>query len=298
MSAVIQPLAGAREAVAQPAAPGGAPRTSILSRASGLPGRATLVLATVVITFVVAWSLWPELFATHDPITGVPTDKFLPPSTDHLFGTDYLGRDVFSRVVHGAGQSVSAALLAVGIGLIVGSALGLAGGFFGGWVDAIIGRLVDVLLAVPGFLFAVVIVVSLGFATVNAAVAVGVSSIAVFTRLMRSEVVRIKRLPFIESSLLVGGSRVGTLLRHVLPNAYESVVALAVLQFGVAILAISGLAFLGYGNPPPAPDWGLLVAEGKNYLSSAAWLVGLPGVVIVLTVLSLNRVSTSLRSVR
>lgn len=271
------------------------PRTVFGDRADAALQLITLGFAILVLAVVIAWSLWPRFFAPHDPLSGTPSEKFLPPSADHLFGTDYLGRDVFSRVIEGAGQSVSAALVAVAIGAVFGVLLGLIGGYFGGWADSAIGRLVDVLLAIPGFLFAVIIVVSLGFATINAAIAVGVASIAVFARLMRAEVVRVKKLPYVESSIVVGGTRFGTVIRHILPNTYQSVLVLAVLQFGIAILAISGLAFLGYGSPPPAPDWGLLVAEGKNYMTSAAWLVTYPGVVIVLTVLALNRVSSSLR---
>ena len=253
------------------------------------------VLAVAWLALVVAWSAVPGLFTSFDPSVGVTADKFLPPSTAHLFGTDYLGRDLFARVAYGARGSVAIALLAVGIGVVVGSAIGLAGGFFEHAVDAILGRFVDVLLAIPSLLLAVVIVVSLGFATLHVAIAVGVSSIAVFARLMRSEVMRVKKLPFVESSFLIGGTGVSTLLHHVLPHTFRSVLALAVLQFGAAILVISGLAFLGYGDPPPSSDWGYLVAEGKNYLPSYLWLVTCPGAVIVLTVLALNRISLRVR---
>jgi peptide/nickel transport system permease protein len=212
----------------------------------------------------------------------------------HLFGTDQFGRDIFARVVHGTRSAVLTALLSVGIGLIVGSLIGLSAGFLGRATDAVLGRVIDILLAIPAFLLAVIVVVSLGFDSVNAAIAVGVSSIAVFARLIRSEVLRVKNLAFIESSYLIGGSKPVVLFRHVLPNTYRSVLALAALKFGLAIISISALAFLGYGNPPPSPDWGLLVSEGKDFLYRYPWLVYTPGAVMVLSVLALNQLSRSI----
>lgn len=257
-------------------------------------GNVTLGLAFAVVGLVVLWSLFPGLFASQDAAAGIPSQKFLAPSAAHWFGTDHLGRDVYSRVVHGTSSSVLSALVAVGIGLVVGGAIGLLAGYVGGWVDSVLGRVVDVLLAVPSFLLAVVVVSSLGFRTINAAVATGVSAVAVFARLMRSEVLKISKTAYVESSALAGGSRLHVLLRHVLPNAYRSVLALSVLQLGLSILVIAGLAFLGYGDPPPASDWGLLVAAGKNY-PLAPWLVYAPAAVIVVVVVSVNRISRWLR---
>ena len=254
----------------------------------------TVVLSFAVIALIVAWSVLPGVFTTHDPATGVPSDKLASPSGAHWFGTDDLGRDLYSRVVHGAASSVTSALVAVAIGVLVGSLVGLLAGFLEGWVDTVLGRLVDVLLAIPGFLLAIVIVSALGFRTSNAAIATGVTAIAVFARVMRAETIKVRRAAFIEAAALQGGSRTRILLTHVLPNASRSIVPLAVLQFGLAILVIAGLAFLGYGDPPPASDWGRLVADGEQY-PFAAWLIYWPAVVIVATVLSLNRISRWLR---
>ena len=251
-------------------------------------------VALLVIVTVLAWALVPDVFTGYDPYAGVPVDKFQPPSVDHFFGTDQLGRDIFSRVVFGTRSAVLTALFAVAIGLVIGGLIGLIAGFFGRTSDAVLGRLIDMLLAIPGFLLAVIVVVSMGFATVNAAIAVGISSIAVFGRLIRSEVLRVKNQTFVESSYLIGGNRFTVLFAHVLPNAYRSVLALAVLQFGLSIISISALAFLGYGNPPPSPDWGLLVAEGKDFLYRYPWLVYMPGLVMVASVISLNQLSKSI----
>ena len=255
----------------------------------------TVLLSFVVVLIVVLWSLFPGLFTSYSAVLAVPAARFEGPSAQHWFGTDYLGRDEFARVVYGAGPSVSTALVAVGIGLFAGGVIGLISGFFGGWTDAVLGRLVDTLLAIPGFLLAVVVVSALGFDTINAAIATGVSSVAIFARLMRAEVLKVRHAVFVESSSLQGGSRGYVLLRHVLPNAYRSVLALAVLQVGSAIIVIAALAFLGYGSPPPASDWGLLVSDGKSY-PIAPWLVYDPAIVIVLTVLSINRISRWLRN--
>jgi peptide/nickel transport system permease protein len=254
----------------------------------------SVLLSFVVIIIVVLWSVVPGLFTSYSAVLANPASKFLAPSAQHWFGTDNLGRDEFARIVHGAGPSVGTALVAVGIGLFAGGLIGLAGGFIGGWVDAVLGRLVDTLLAIPGFLLAVVVVTGLGFDTLNAAIATGVSSVAIFARLMRAEVMKIRHSVFVESSYLQGGFRGYVLFRHVLPNAYRSVLALAVLQLGSAIIVIAALAFLGYGSPPPASDWGLLVADGQAY-ATAPWLVYGPAIVIVLTVLSINRISRWLR---
>jgi peptide/nickel transport system permease protein len=267
-----------------------------LRRSGPVPHRPALatLLAGVVVAVVLAWALAPSVFAGQDPFLGVTSEQFRAPSVAHLFGTDQFGRDIFARVVFGTRSAVLTALFSVLIGVLAGSLIGLAAGFSGQVADALLGRLIDVLLAIPGFLLAVVVVVSLGFATVNAAIAVGISSVAVFARLVRAETLRVRGLTFVESSYLVGNGRVQVLLTHVLPNVYRSVLALAVLQFGLAIINISSLAFLGYGSPPPASDWGLLVANGKEYLYRFPWFVYAPGVVMVLTVLALNQLSKSI----
>jgi peptide/nickel transport system permease protein len=253
-----------------------------------------VALSFAVIALVIAWSVVPGLFTGYDPVNGVPADKLLAPSAAHWFGTDQLGRDLYTRVVYGTASSVTSALIAVSIGVVVGGFIGLLAGFLGGWVDIVLARLVDVLLAIPSFLLAVIVVTALGFDTTNAAIATGLSAVAVFARVMRSEVIKTRQVIFVEASFLLGGSRWHILLRHVLPNASRSVLTLAVLQFGLSILVIASLAFLGYGDPPPASDWGLLISIGRNYLKWP-WLVYAPAFVTIATVLSVNRISRWLR---
>ncbi|MET0198001.1 MULTISPECIES: ABC transporter permease [Nocardiaceae] len=276
------------------------PRTATVTGAVAVLGSATkarngyTVAALLFVLLIAAWAIAPGLFTSQDPYLGTTADKFLPPSWSHLFGTDQLGRDILTRVIHGTRSAVLTALLAVAIGSVAGSIVGLVAGFFGRGVDAVLGRVIDTLLAIPGFLLAVIVVVSLGFASVNAAIAVGISSIAVFARLIRSETLRVKNSAFVESSKLIGGGTLTVLFQHVLPNVYRSVLALAVLQFGLAIINVSALAFLGYGNPPPSPDWGLLVAEGKDFFYRYPWFVYAPGVVMVASVLALQQLSKSI----
>ncbi len=270
---------------------------SPLNRLGWLPSTripATVALSLAIVAIVIAWSLLPGYFTGHSPVVGVPADKLLGPSLAHWFGTDHLGRDVYARVVYGTASSVSSALIAVVIGVVAGGLIGLVAGFLGGWVDIVLARLVDVLLAIPKFLLAVIVVTAIGFETINAAIATGVSAVAIFARVMRSEVIKTRQATFVESSFLLGGSRWYILMRHVLPNASRSVLPLAVLQFGDAILVIASLAFLGYGDPPPASDWGLLVSIGKDYLKWP-WLVYAPAFVTIATVLSVNRISRWLR---
>jgi peptide/nickel transport system permease protein len=256
--------------------------------------RPGLVAAVLVIVAVLVAAFAPALLAPGDPALGVVADKLRPPSAAHVFGTDYLGRDLWTRVVHGASLSLQATVIAVAVALVVGGLLGLVAGFVRGWVDEVVMRVVDVLLAIPAVLLSLALITALGYGTVKVAIAVGVASVASFARVMRAETLRVRQSTYVEAARAVGTRWYVTLWRHVLPNAAGPVLVLAVLEFGLAILAVSSLSFLGYGAPPPAPEWGSLVAEGRNYLAVAWWLTALPGAAIAATVLSVNRVSRAL----
>ena len=257
--------------------------------------RPGLIAAWLVLLTAVLWALFPAWFTHLSPIEGVAGAQRLAPGDGYVLGTDQLGRDLYTRIVYGTVHSLSGALIAVGLGLALGSLLGLLAGAVGGWVDGLIMRVIDILLAIPGLLLALSVIILLGFGTVNAAIAVGVTSIASFTRLVRGETLRVRHSDFVEAAWGSGGTFFTVLLRHIVPNALSTVFAFAALQFGSAILAISTLSFLGYGAPPPTPEWGLLIAEGRNYLSTAWWLTAFPGLVVVLVVLAANRISQSLR---
>jgi len=253
-----------------------------------------LVVAWAVIALVILFAAFPSLFTSYNPVQGVPVEKLKAPSALHILGTDALGRDLFARIVYGAVHSLTGAFVAVTVGLVAGIALGVIAGSTGGLVEEAVMRLVDVLLSIPGLLLMLSIIILLGFGTVNAAIAVGITSVAAFARLARSEVLRVRRSDYVEAAFGSGGTFIAVLWRHVLPNSLVSVLAFAALQFGGAILAISTLGFLGYGAPPPTPEWGLLIAEGRNYISTAWWLTTAPGIVVVIVVLAANRISRSL----
>ncbi|MGK0152255.1 ABC transporter permease [Pseudomonas putida] len=250
-------------------------------------------MALLIVLFALFAALAPQLLTSFDPYATSPADKLSAPGLVHWFGTDELGRDLYTRVVYGSRLSVLAALLAVAIALLGGLGLGVLAGFAGGRVDAALMRLIDVLLALPGLLLALAIVTAIGFGTVPVAVAVGVGIIPGFARTTRAEVLRIKTLPYVEAARLGGAGWTRTLLRHVLPNAWGPVAVLATLDFGAAILATAGLSFLGFGAAPPAAEWGTLIANGRHFLITAPWVSLLPGLFVVAVVFSLNHLARS-----
>ncbi len=269
--------------IALPGVRGPAPSLRALRRNAGL------IVSAAVTLLALGWALAPSLFAGGDPLTGVPAEKFQPPSARHWFGTDNLGRDLYTRMVHGAGLSLTATLSAVALAVVAGALLGLLAGAIGGVVDAVAMRVVDVLLSIPALLLSLALVTALGFGTRNVAVAVGVSLIANFARVMRSEVLRVRRAVYVEAAHASGVRWYAVLARHVLPNSYQPVLALAAVEFGMAVLSVSALSFLGYGAEPPTPEWGSLISEGRNYLATAWWLTTLPGLVIIGVVLAAQR---------
>ncbi|MGW0578443.1 ABC transporter permease [Streptomyces sp. NPDC002920] len=261
---------------------------------SFLVRRPGLVASVLVLVLVVLAAFWPGLFTSQDPLKGVPSENFRGPSGAHWFGTDELGRDVFSRVVHGAQLSLKATLIAVVVAFVVGGLIGLVAGFVGRWVEDVLMRFVDVLLSIPALFLSLALVTALGYGTVKVAVAVGIASVAGFARVTRAEVLRVRQAVYVEAARSCGARWYSVLGRHVLPGAAGPVIVLATLDFGAAILAVSSLSFLGYGAPPPAPEWGTLISDGRNYMANAWWLTALPGLAIAATGLATNRIARAL----
>lgn len=287
--------------LARPVEPGIGPGPANAGRGVGprrfllfLLRRPGLLASVLVLVLVVLAAFWPGLFTSQDPLHGVPAENFRSPGGGHWFGTDELGRDVFSRVVHGAQLSLKATLIAVGFAFVVGGLIGLVAGFVGRWVEDVLMRFVDVLLSIPSLFLSLALVTALGYGTVKVAVAVGIASVAGFARVTRAEVLRVRQAVFVEASRSCGARWYSVLGRHVLPNAAGPVIVLATLEFGAAILAVSSLSFLGYGAPPPAPEWGTLISDGRNYLANAWWLTALPGLAIAATGLATNRIARAL----
>ena len=258
--------------------------------------RPATIAALIVLAVAVIAALFPALLATDDPVSGTAT-PLAPPSAENWLGTDAVGRDLYSRIVFGARHSLSGAVIAVLLGLVVGTLVGLLAGTRGGWVDAVLMRGVDVLLSVPSLLVSLSVIIILGFGTVNSAIAVGVSSVATFARLARSQVLKVAATDYVEAAFGSGGTRTQVLVRHVLPNSLAPVIALAAVQFGSAILQLATLGFLGYGAPPPTPEWGLIIAEARDYIATSWWLTLMPGLAIVAVVLAVNQLSRVLRKV-
>ena len=274
--------------------PGGR-RADLVAKLAQLARKPVFLLAVLYVLFVVVSAFRPRLFTSLGPYDTHPEAATRPPSLHHLFGTDIYGRDLWTRVLYGSPLTIKAALVAVGIALVAGLGLGIVSGFFGGLVDAFLMRIVDVLLAIPGLLLALSIVTALGYGTLPVAVAVGVAIVPGFARTTRAEVLRVKTLPYVEAARAGGASWTRVLLRHILPNSWGPVAVLAVLDAGVAIIAIASLSFLGFGAAPPAAEWGTLIADGRNYLITAWWLSLLPGVFVALLVLGLNHISKTLQ---
>ncbi|MFF0454458.1 ABC transporter permease [Nocardia africana] len=256
--------------------------------------RPGLVLAWLVVLVVVGWAVAPSWFTDHTAVDGDPDSGFLPPSLDHPFGTDRLGRDLLARAIYGTSTTLTATLLAVAIGFLIGTLIGLLSGIVGGRPDAAVMRCVDVLLSIPALLLAMTMVTALGFGTVNIALAVGVSAVAAFARVMRSQVLTVAGSDFVAAAYGSGAGFVRVVVRHVLPNSIRAVLSLAALECGTAVLAVAALGFLGYGAPPPQPEWGLAVSEGRDFLATYPWIALCPGVLIAVVVLSVNRIGRAL----
>jgi peptide/nickel transport system permease protein len=213
----------------------------------------------------------------------------------HLLGTDEQGRDVLSRLVHGAWISLFIGLISVAIGVSVGVPVGAISGFLGGRVDIVVQRVVDVMLAFPGILLAIVLVATFGTGLGNVMIAVGIASIPVYARLVRGSVLSVKNREYVEAARAMGKRAMPTLFRHVIPNALAPIIVQSSLQMAIAILFAAGLGFLGLGARPPQPEWGLMLARGREYLAVAPHVATFPGLAIVLVVLGFNLVGDALR---
>lgn len=256
--------------------------------------RPSSIISVIVLALAILAALVPRLFTGQDPTAGA-YEALMAPSSQNWFGTDSVGRDLYARVVYGARESLSGAVVAVLVGLVFGTLIGLVAGTQRGWVDAVLMRLVDVLLSIPSLLLSLSVIILLGFGTMNAAIAVGITSVATFARLARSQVLAVASSDFVEAAYGSGGTQLQVLLRHVLPNSLTPVLALAALQFGSALLQLATLGFLGYGAPPPTPEWGLLIADSRDYIATSWWLTILPGIVIIAVVLAANHLSQIIR---
>ncbi|POG54200.1 nickel transporter permease [Haloferax marisrubri] len=242
-----------------------------------------------------ALAVFGPAVSPYDPAAQALAHRLEAPSLAHPLGTDQLGRDVLTRLLHGARLSLGIAIAVTAVRLSLGTAVGLVAGYVGGWVDEALMRLVDTLLAFPGIVLALVIAGILGPSLTNVMVALAVVGWASYARLVRSSVLSVREREFVTASRLLGRSRAHVLGRHLIPNVVAPVVVLATLDVGGVILGTAGLSFLGLGAQPPTPEWGTMLASGRNYLRTAWWLVNAPGVLIMLTVFGFNLLGDGLR---
>lgn len=258
-------------------------------------GPITIDFSTEGFTF--SQTVQPFQLATHDPIEQNINNRLQPPSSEHLMGTDRLGRDVFSRVLHGARISLQISVTVVVITVLIGVAVGVISGYVGGWVDEAIMRLVDLLFAFPGLLFALVIAAVLGPSLTNIMIALAAVGWTGYARIIRGEVLSVKEDEFIKAAQIMGASRSRILVSHIVPNVISPIVVLATMRMATIVLATAGLSFLGLGAQPPTPEWGTMLAENRDLLTSAWWVLNFPGLAIMLTVFGFNLLGDGLRDV-
>ncbi|MGL4946789.1 MAG: nickel transporter permease [Cetobacterium sp.] len=250
-----------------------------------------------ILVIIILLALFADQIANYD---GVVIKQNLrmrlkPPSSQHWLGTDEFGRDIFARLIHGARVSLKVGILAVGIAIVVGGFLGSIAGYYGGKLDNIIMRIMDIFLAVPSILLAIAIVSALGPNLLNLMVAVSISSIPRYARIVRASVLSIRDQEFIEAARAIGASDARIIFRHIIPNSLAPVIVQGTLGVANAILATAGLSFIGLGIQPPAPEWGSMLSGGRQYLRYAWWVTTFPGVSIMVTILSLNLLGDGLR---
>jgi len=252
----------------------------------------------IIILFFVVLAVFAPLLAPMDPVAqNMEMRKTAPFASEYILGTDDLGRDMLSRLIYGARISMIIGIIAVGIALFFGIIIGMVSAYYGGWVDKIIMRLVDIMLAFPYILLTIVIVAVLGPSLTNAMVAIGISQIPRYIRIVRASVLAEKENDYVLAERALGASDMELMFRSILPNCLAPISVQATLGFGSAILESAGLSFLGLGAQPPTPEWGLMIASSKEFVTSAWWIVTLPGIATLLAVLGFNLLGDGLRDI-
>jgi peptide/nickel transport system permease protein len=284
-------LTASTERVALPTAPPGRGR-ALWQRLRQSKGA---MVGLVILGVLVVVSLAAPFLAPFDPIK-VTDNALFSPGSPYFLGTDQYGRDILSRLIFGARISLTIGLISVGIAATIGVTIGLLAGYYGGWVDALLMYVINVMLAVPGILLALAIVTIRGKPSLtNLMIAVGISGIPTYARLVRGSVYAAKENVYVDAARVTGAPTRTILTRHILPNVIAPVIVAATLGTGTAILAAASLSFLGLGSQPPSPEWGRMLSEGRSYLRDQWWISTAPGLAIMLTVLAMNLLGDGLR---
>ncbi len=253
-----------------------------------------LILAIlIVLTAIFA----PVVSGGVDPTASDLTQAIEAPSSEHIFGTDKMGRDIYARVIYGSRVSLTASFSIVAIVFVVGLVLGILAGYFGGWVDTVIMRIADMMIAFPGLVLALAVAGIMGASVRNAVLAISLVTWPKYARLARSLVMKIRHRDYVDAAIVTGSKTFYMLSRYMLPNALPTLVITAATDIGSMMLELAALSFLGFGAIPPTPEWGLMLSEGRAYMQSAPWLMIFPGLAIFITVVVFNMLGDSLRDI-
>lgn len=255
------------------------------------------IVGLVILVGLFLLAIFADVIADYDNVVIKQNlaQRLQGPSAAHWLGTDEFGRDIFARLVHGTRVSLKVGIVAVGISIVIGGILGAVAGYYGGKLDNIIMRVMDIFLAVPSILLAIAIVSALGPSILNLMLAISISSVPSYARIVRASVLSIRDQEFIEAAKAIGASNTRIIFRHIIPNSLAPVIVQATLGVASAILSTAGLSFIGLGIQPPAPEWGSMLSGGRQYLRYAWWVTTFPGVAIMITILSLNLLGDGLR---
>ncbi|MCC8106538.1 MAG: ABC transporter permease [Clostridiales bacterium] len=257
----------------------------------------TFTVFAILAAVLALVAIFADYIAPYDPYEAVLTDALQAPSSTHWFGTDKLGRDLFSRVIFGSRISLSSALILVACIFVVGSVLGILAGYFGGWVDAVIMRIADMMISFPGMVLAIAIAGILGASITNAVIAITAVSWTKYARLARSLVLKIKNCDYIAAARVTGSTTPHILSVYLFPNVMPTLLVTAFTDIGSMMLELAGLSFLGFGAQAPMAEWGLMLSEGRSYMMAAPWMMLYPGLAILVTVVVFNLLGDSLRDV-
>ena len=264
---------------------------------NGFKTNRAFAVTSVLVLCLLLIAIAAPVIAPYDPTHAAMKYAFLEPGAQHLFGTDKLGRDCFSRVLYGARASLTGVLVLVASVFVVGTTMGVVSGYFGGKVDMVIMRISDMMISFPGMILAIAIAGIMGGSLVNAVFALTIVSWTKYARLSRSMVLKVKRRDFVEAAIVNGGTPGHILWVHILPNILPMMVITAAADIGALMMELAGLSFLGFGSQPPAPEWGLMLNEGRQQLQTAPWLMFFPGLAIFVTVVVFNLWGDNLRDV-
>ena len=255
-------------------------------------------IGALIMLLFIATALFADQISSYDPTSTNPRVSLARPGEQHMLGADFMGRDVFARIVYGARISLAVAIGATVLGCLIGVSVGLLSGFFGGWVDLIVQRLIDIMQALPLLVMALIMAASLGPSLGNTIVAIAIPLVPNVARVIRSNTLALREMPFVEAARAVGMSEARIAIQHVLPNTLAPLIVLATAQFGSAILVESALAFLGLGVPEPHPSWGRMLSESAaEYVRTAPWLVIFPGIAIGMVVFGTNLLGDAIRDI-